>query len=263
MPVMTSYEPGTPSWIDFSTSDIEQAIAFYEGLFGWQAEEAGDPEQTGGYRMFTMDGKAVAGGMEIQTPGQPPAWTTYVTVEDVDASASRAEELGGTVIAAPMDVMTAGRMAVLSDPEGAVFALWQPREHIGSEIVNEFNTLTWNELRTRDPEAAKGFYGELFGWDALEFPSMEGYTVWTVGGAPPEQGKGGMIDIRGTPMPADIPPHWDVTFSVDDADGIAERCRELGGSVAAGPIDLPMGRMYALQDPSGANFTAMAFTGAG
>lgn len=261
MPEMSSYEPGTPSWIDFSTDDMEKAIAFYEGLFGWKAEEAGDPEQTGGYRMFTLGGKAVAGGMELRDQNQPPAWTSYVTVEDVDASVARAKELGGSVIAEPMDVMEAGRMAILADPEGALFALWQPREHIGAGIVNEFNTLTWNELRTRDPDAAKAFYGGLFGWDGLEFGAMSGYTVWTVDDAPPEQGRGGMIDMAVTEMPEGIPPHWDVTFSVEDADSIAEKCRELGGSIAAGPIDLPMGRMYTLQDPSGATFTAMTFKG--
>ncbi len=260
MPEMSSYEPGTPSWIDVGTTDMEAAIDFYEGLFGWRVEEADDPEETGGYRMFTLNGKAVAGGMETQDESQPPAWTTYVTVEDVDASAARAKELGGQVLYEPMDAMTAGRMAVLADPEGAVFALWQPVDHIGAGIVNEFNTLTWNELRTRDPEAAKKFYGELFDWNGLQFDSMEGYTVWTIGDAPPERGKGGMIDMAATDMPEGIPPHWDVTFSVEDADRTAEKCRELGGSVVAGPIDIPMGRMYTLADPAGAEFTAMTFT---
>jgi len=209
--------------------------------------------------MFTMDGKAVTGGMETQVENHPAAWTTYITVEDVDATVEPARELGAQVVAEPMDVMTAGRMAVLTDPEGAVFALWQPGEHIGAEIVNEFNTLTWNELRSRDPEAAKAFYGKLFAWDGLQFEAMEGYTVWTVGDVGPEQGKGGMIDMAATDMPEGVPPHWDVTFSVEDADQIAAKCSELGGSVAAGPIDIPMGRMYTLQDPGGATFTAMTF----
>jgi predicted enzyme related to lactoylglutathione lyase len=259
MPEMTSYEPGTPSWIDFGTPDMDTAISFYEGLFGWKAEEADDSEAAGGYRMFTRGGKFVAGGMPIQDENQPAAWTTYVTVEDVDASVATAKEVGGQVTVEPMDVMTAGRMAVLMDPEGAVFALWQPGEHIGAGIVNEYNTLTWNELRTRDPEAAKKFYGTLFGWDGLQFGAMEGYTVWTIGDVGPEQGKGGMIDMAVTDMPEGIPPHWDVTFSVEDADQVAAKCRELGGTVAAGPIDIPMGRMYALQDPGGAVFTAMTF----
>ena len=259
MPEMTSYEPGTPSWIDFGAPDMEAAIAFYEGLFDWRAEDAGRPEETAGYRMFTMNGKAVAGGMEVQDENQPAAWTTYVSVEDVDATVGTARELGAQVIAEPMDVMSAGRMAVLMDPEGAVFALWQPGDHIGAGIVNEFNTLTWNELRTRDPEAARAFYGKLFGWDGLQFEAMEGYTVWTMDDAPPEQGKGGMIDMAATDMPEGIPAHWDVTFSVEDADRTAAKCRELGGSIAAGPIDIPMGRMYTLQDPGGATFTAMTF----
>ncbi len=258
MPEMTSYEPGTPSWVDVTAPNVDAAVDFYEGLFGWEADQPDDSEESRGYRMFRMEGRPVAGVFPAGDDSFA-AWTTYVSVDDAEAAAARAGDLGGQVLAGPMDVMTAGRMAVLSDPEGAIFALWQPGEHAGAGIVNEFNTLTWNELRTLDPEKAKGFYGNLFGWDGLEFPSMHGYTVWTVDGAPPEQGKGGMIDMAATDMPEGIPPHWDVTFSVEDADRMAARCRELGGSVAAGPIDIPMGRMYTLQDPGGATFTAMTF----
>lgn len=257
MPEITKHEPGTPSWVDVASPDVDAAVDFYEKLFGWEAAEAGDPEETGGYRMLQQDGKAVAGAGPIQQEGQPPAWTTYVTVEDADATAERVKAAGGSVLAEPMDVMTAGRMAIFADPAGAVFAVWQPQEHIGAELVNEPNSLTWNELRTRDPEGAKAFYTEVFGWDPFAFEGMDGYTIWTIGGHAPENGKGGMIDMAVTEMPDEVPPHWDVNFAVEDADATAARCEELGGNVVVPPMDIPVGRMAGLQDPTGAMFTAI------
>lgn len=257
MPEMTKYEPGTPSWIDVASPDVDAAVTFYEGLFGWQTSEAGEPEETGGYRMFSQNGKLVAGVMPIQNEGQPPVWTTYVTVEDADATTEKAKQAGGSVMVEPMDVMTAGRMAVLGDPEGAVFAVWQPGETIGCELVNEPVSLTWNELRTRDPEEAKKFYSEVFGWGAGDFPAMEGYVIWFVGAFEPGNGKGGMINITNMPVPDEMPPHWDVAFSVEDADATASKCTELGGTVNMAPFDSPVGRMAALQDPAGAPFTVI------
>ncbi len=257
MPEMTSYEHGTPSWVDVASDDIDATVSFYEQLFGWEASEAGDPEETGGYRMLTQDGKAVAGAMALQGADQPPAWTTYISVDDADAAAERVKAAGGMVAVEPMDVMSAGRMAVFIDTEGAAFAVWEAKDHIGSELVNEPNSLAWNELRSRQPEAAKTFYSEVFGWDPMAFPEMEGYTIWTVGGSAPENGKGGMIDMATIPMPEEVPPHWDVNFAVADADATAARCAELGGTVIVPPMDIPVGRMAGLQDPTGAMFTVI------
>lgn len=257
MPERSSYEPGTPSWVDVSSPDVDAAVSFYEQLFGWEASEAGDPEETGGYRMFTQDGKPVAGAGPIQAEGHPPVWTTYVTVEDADATAEKVKAAGGSVFMEPTDVMTAGRMAIFADPAGAVFAVWEPKEHIGAMIVNEPNSLTWNELRTRDTEGAKAFYAAVFGWDGMAFPDMDGYTIWTLGGSGPENGKGGMIDMAVTPIPDEVPPHWDVAFAVVDADAMAARCAELGGNVIVPAMDISVGRMVGLQDPTGAMFTAI------
>ena len=258
MPERSSYEPGTPSWVDVASPDVDAAVSFYERLFGWQASEPGDPEETGGYRMLTQDGKAVAGAGPVQGDDHPPVWTTYVTVADADAAAEKVKSAGGSVFVEPMDVMTAGRMAIFADPGGAVFAVWQPREHIAAEIVNEPNSLTWNELRTRDPEEAKAFYAEVFGWGTTAFPDMPGsYTIWTVGGSAPENGRGGMIDMAATPIPAEVPPHWDVAFAVADADATAARCGELGGTITFPVMDTPVGGLVGLQDPAGATFTAI------
>jgi predicted enzyme related to lactoylglutathione lyase len=188
---------------------------------------------------------------------QPPAWLTYVTVEDADATAEKVKAARGNVMMEPFDVMTAGRMAMFADPGSAVFAVWQPKDHIGAELVNEPVSLCWNELRTRDPEGAERFYGEVFGWRAMAFEAMEGYAVWTLSGNEPENGRGGMIDMASVGMPAEIPPHWDTAFAVEDADTTAARCEELGGSVTVPPMDIAVGRMAGLQDPAGAAFTAI------
>jgi uncharacterized protein len=167
----TSYAPGTPCWVDLGTPDLDAAAAFYGGLFGWSVEEDENAEQTGGYRQAKLRGKPVAGVMPLMQEGQPPAWSTYVSVEDADATTAKIREAGGNVLVEPMDVLDLGRMAVFADPTGAVFGLWQPGSFIGAEVVNEAGGVLWNELNTRDTEAAKAFYRAVFGWgfDEREF----------------------------------------------------------------------------------------------
>ena len=148
MPEVAKYAPGTPSWVDLSSPDLEASARFYRELFGWTAQASEDPEARG-YTMLQQGGKNVA-GMGPAQPGQPPAWTSYVTVEDADAAAKRVEAAGGSVLLPPMDVMDVGRMAIFADPAGAVIAVWQPRSHKGADLVNEPNSLCWNELQTRD-----------------------------------------------------------------------------------------------------------------
>ncbi|HEY2331192.1 MAG TPA: VOC family protein, partial [Acidimicrobiales bacterium] len=150
----TDYAPGTPTWIDLGVPDIPKAAAFYGSLFGWTAEEAGPAEETGGYCNFTYKGHRVAGLGPAMNPG-PPFWTSYFAVTDADAAVAKAKELGGQVFAEPMDVMDQGRMAVLADPTGAAFSVWQAGIHKGAELVNEDNTWCWNELSTRDLDTAK------------------------------------------------------------------------------------------------------------
>src|SRR4051812_34112528 len=177
---MTDYAPGTPSWVDVSTTDIEAAKAFYGSLFGW--ESVSYPEM-GGYTNFTLDGKLVCGGVPIQSPGQPPAWSTYVCVADADATARAVGENGGQGAYEPMDVADLGRMAVCIDPTGAFFGLWQPGTHKGAQVVNQPGSFCWNELDTRDIEGAKAFYTKVFPWTAKTSGSgEESYTEWQLNG---------------------------------------------------------------------------------
>jgi predicted enzyme related to lactoylglutathione lyase len=239
---MPEYAPGTPSWIELSSPDTNASAEFYGELMGWSATEAG-PAETGGYRMLMQE-------------GQPTTWATYISVADADATAAKVKAAGGTEVVAPMDVMDIGRMAFFADPTGAVFGIWQPKTFAGADLVNEPNSLCWNEVLTRDADAGKAFYPAVFGWEGRP-PAFEGapetYTVWELGG----KQVGGMMQMNDEHFPAEIPPHWGVCFAVADCDATVARARELGATVTNEPVDMPIGRFAGLIDPQGASFTVM------
>jgi predicted enzyme related to lactoylglutathione lyase len=202
-------------------------------------------------------GKAVAGVGPLMAEGQPPAWTTYVYIEDADTTAKEIESAGGTALAPPFDVMTAGRMGVFADPTGAVIAIWQPRDFQGAQLVSEPATICWNELHTRDPERARQFYQDVFGWGG-QTSQMDGmtYTEWKLGDAT----IGGMMPM-GDQFPANVPPHWLVYFAVDDCDASVAKAGQLGGSVLSPAMDIPQGRFAVLGDPQGAAFGIIKLSG--
>jgi hypothetical protein len=247
----SSYVPGTPCWADLGTPDIEAAVSFYGGLFGWSIPESENAEQTGGYRQAMLRDKPVVGVMPLMQEGQPPAWSTYVSVEDADATTAKVREAGGNVLAEPMDVLDLGRMAIFMDPAGAAFGIWQPGSFVGAEVVNESNAMVWNELNTRDTAGAKEFYGAVFGWGSEDREFQTGnYTSWKVG----EDTAGGMIDITGR-VPDEVPNHWLAYFAVDDTDASIEQAKGAGGEVVFGPEDIgEVGRIAVLKDPFGAIF---------
>ncbi|MGH9004510.1 MAG: VOC family protein [Acidimicrobiia bacterium] len=252
MPERTSYAPGTPSWIDIGT-DVEGAKQFYGSLFGWSAMDAGPPEETGGYGFFLKEGKMVAGYGPQQNLEMPPFWTTYVCVVDADETSKKVEQAGGNVILAPMEVMSAGTMAVYQDPQGAFISVWQPSEHQGAQLVNEPGSFTWNELNTRDVEGSKAFYTAAFGWEA---ETHEGgpmaYTEFKVEGT----SIAGCMQMP--PMiPAQVPPHWLVYFAVEDTDATVAQVSELGGAVRMPGMDTPAGRIAVVADPQGATFAVI------
>lgn len=255
MPEKTAYATGQPCWVDLGTPDQEQAGEFYGALFGWRIVEDENAEQTGGYRTAQLDGKAVGGVMRLMQEGQPPAWMTHFKVDDTDSVAARARDLGGEVLAEPMAVLDYGRLAVVADPTGAVIGLWQPGTHTGSELAGEHGAPVWSELNTRDPEIAKAFYGDLFGWtyEEEEFGEAGIYTIISIGG----NTVGGLLDISGR-VPEEVPNHWLVYFAVDDANATLATVREKGGNVAFGPTDIPrVGRTAVVQDPFGAAFAVL------
>ncbi|MDQ6773610.1 MAG: VOC family protein [Candidatus Dormibacteraeota bacterium] len=255
---MPDYAPGTPSWVDLASPDLDASINFYTALFGWETRRTSDPA-FGGYTTFTKDGQEVAGAAPKMGESQPTAWSSYVSTSDAEATAKAVTEAGGTVLAAPMEVPTQGHMAVFMDPTGAAIAVWQPGGHKGAELVNEPGSLSWNELQTRDPQAAKGFYTNVFGWGTrdTEMPGMGTYTEWLLDG----KSIGGMMPM-GDQIPASVPPHWEVYFAVADCDGTVAQAKELGATVVAGPMDIPQqGRFATMLDPQGAVFSVIKLSG--
>jgi predicted enzyme related to lactoylglutathione lyase len=243
------YAPGTFSWTDLSTPDPDAAKAFYGALFGWQAEDVAVP---GGayYSMQRIDGKDVAAiapqPQAQRDAGAPPAWQSYITVASADAAAARAAEVGGTVHAPPFDVMDAGRMAVIQDPQGAFFMLWEPKGSIGAGLVNAPGALCWNELAAADLDAAPDFYSKLLGWRAEPFEGGPMRYLTIKNG---DATNGGMREKQ-----PEEPTYWLVYFAVEDADAGVERVEDLGGGAIAGPFEMAMGKIAVVRDPQGAVF---------
>jgi predicted enzyme related to lactoylglutathione lyase len=250
---MTEYAPGVPLWVDVSSPDLDKSRAFYSGLFGWDAQVVPDP-QAGGYTMFLLDGKMVGAASPTFSPEQHPAWSTYIATVDAASTAQAVKEAGGKVAMEPMDVMGQGRMAAFADPTGAYFFVWQPQQHRGAQLVNEPGSFSWNELYTRDMPTAREFYQKVFGWEVEETQMGQGaYTLFKVDGRPIAGG----MDMSF--LPADVPPHWLVYFSVANTDDSVAKAKELGGTILDGPNPTPMGPMAVMTDPVGAAFAVIQF----
>ena len=278
MPERDGYPAGVPCWVDTTQPDPDAAAEFYGGLFGWELEESMPPGSDGKYLMARIRGLDVAAISSVP-PGAPSmaVWNTYIWVDSADETAAKARDAGGQVLMEPFDVMEAGRMAVCADPEGAVFSVWQAKDHKGSQVVNEHGSVNFNGLNTRDIKGAQSFYRSVFGWETLELGP--GFMMWRLPGygdyleemnpglregmaemgAPP-----GFEDVVAGLNPIaedqpDMPPHWNVTFAVNDADAAAERAAELGGELVVPPMDAPWVRMTVVRDPQGATFIANQF----
>jgi uncharacterized protein len=277
------YPPGVPCWVDTTQPDPEAAVRFYGGLFGWEFEDRLPADAQGRYFVAQLQGRDVA-AVGSQPEGGPPAaaWNTYVSVASADDTAAEVQAAGGTALTDPFDVLDAGRMAVVADPAGAVFSVWQPNQHRGARLVNDPNTWNWSDLNTRDREGALAFYGAVFGWEAnaAQLETL-GFTFWRLpgygdflaigdpdlrrrqeeAGVPP-----GFADaiaalvVTGGDEPADVGSRWSVTFAVDDTDATAERAVELGGRVVTPPVDTPPVRRAVLADPQDAVFAVNTYT---
>jgi predicted enzyme related to lactoylglutathione lyase len=250
----SEYAPGEFCWVDLSTTDVEGALSFYGEMLGVESEPApGDPEETGGYGFLTKNGKMIAGYGPTQREGQPPAWSSYIKVLDADETTVRVKEAGGQVHFGPVDLPNdSGRMAVLQDPTGAFVCINQQQNHPGAQLVNEPGAWTWNNLMTRDIEAAQDFYGKVFGWTAEHNDEAPpNILMWQVEGQRWPEGMGGLMGITDD-LPAEMPAHWQVYFMVPNADEAIARAESGGAKLGFGPIDVPVARMATLVDPQGA-----------
>ncbi|MGW1769016.1 VOC family protein [Streptomyces sp. NPDC002073] len=253
----TDYVDGAPNWVDLGAPDIDAVSAFYAGLFGWDFE-AGGPD-VGGYGMFRLDGKTVAGGVSVTAGQGLPAWSVYFQSADADATAAAVRRAGGAVLYEPMDVVDAGRMAVFADPAGVVFAAWQPWGNTGLDTVTAVGALCWTELYTRDPAAAAAFYREVFRWEVIEVPFGEDtYTMVKPAGTADDAAFGGLVPIGSDPIEDASMPYWTPYFEVEDCDVTAARAEELGGKVRLTPVFMEgVGRFAKLADPYGARFAVI------
>ncbi len=254
---MTQYTPGTFSWTDLTTTDQEAAKAFYGELFGWEAQDMPAGEGMV-YTMMSLAGKPVAAisaqPEQQRDAGVPPTWNSYITVESANRTLERAQALGATVHAPAFDVLDAGRMGVVQDPQGAYFLVWEPGRHIGAGLVTAPGALSWNELASPDLDRSADFYRQLFGWtvEALEGTETPYLMVKSAAG----RNNGGIRPV----MPPGTPPHWLVYFGAEDIDASLAKVSELGGTLLLEPMEIGVGKIAVAQDPQGAAFALYAGT---
>jgi predicted enzyme related to lactoylglutathione lyase len=278
------YPPGVPCWVDTAQPDPKAAVAFYGTLFGWEFEDTMPPDSPGHYFIGRLRGRDVAAiGSQTENGPPTPVWNTYIWVDSADDTVAKVKEAGGATVVEPFDIPGAGRMGVFSDPTGAVFSVWQAKEHWGAQLVNEPGTWSWSDLNTRDAESAKSFYGAVFGWEADTTASgNDEYSMLRMPGygdflerldpglrqrlaeqaAPAgfEDVVGWMVPMSKEQFPDDTPSHWGITFGVDDADVTGDKAAELGAKVLVPPFDVPPVRLAVLADPQGAVFTVSKYT---
>lgn len=232
---------GTPGWADITVAEPGPVERFYGALLGWRFVASAD----GAYLTATLDGRAVAGVRVADAP-RPAWWCLYLATDDVAASVDRAVDAGATVLLPPVVVLEEGRMAVLADPTGAAVGLWESGSRTGWEVTDVPGAFVWAEQMSHDPDAARRFYVELFGYDAQDMSAPDfRYASLAVGGTP-AVGVGGY-----GPRAGDVPAAWTWYVAVPDAVDAARRVDALGGEVVSGPEDTPYGRMLLVRGPVG------------
>ena len=245
------YEPGVPCWVDTWQNDGVTAAGFYAGVFGWDIAEGP------AYSMARLRSRDVAGFGSPAPEGAAAQWTTYVWVDDVDATARTAAGAGGSVVAEPFDALDGGRIAIIADPAGAALGVWRPGEHTGAQLVNEPSAWAMSALFSPDAETARRFYGEVFGWETQEFDAGDFVaTMWRLPGfvgGEPEQPVPRDVVATMVEMPGEAT--WRPDFWVVDAEAAAAEADRRGGSVVQAPQESPVGKSAVLADPAGAVFS--------
>jgi predicted enzyme related to lactoylglutathione lyase len=238
---------GRFGWYDLVTNDASAAVAFYREVVGWQKQSW----EGGEYTLFT-GAQGPLGGV-IQRAGRPPHWTSYVLVDDVDAAAGKAKELGGRLYVQPSEIAGVGRYAVIADPQGASIALFTPvGEPLALHDITRQGEFDWNELLTTDQDKAFAFYSQLFGWQKLqeqEVPEVGTYLIYGIG----DKQLGGICTKTAGMMA--LPAAWIYYINIGDLDEATRRAIALGARLTRGPVDAPDGSHVAhLVDPQGAEF---------
>jgi uncharacterized protein len=253
MPEQTTPQANTFCWVELMTSDLAAGRKFYESLFGWKTSDVRGPQP---YAVANNGDKMVAGlgvlGDEAKKAGTTPSWLSYVAVSNAAEGAKKIEKLGGKALVGPLDT-DMGNMVVAQDPTGAVFALWQQKQSMGTFQYGEVGSVAWSELLTNNVDRAGSFYSNLFGWKLEPGQNPEiPYTVFKLG----DRLVGGMMAI--TKEMVDAPPAWWVYFEVADCDATLTKAKSLGGTIKRSGTDIPnVGRFGIVADPQGALFAVM------
>jgi len=246
MYTVTKYPHGTFSWAENSSTDPDLAVAFYMDLFGWSKYEI-PIDENNNYTMFQHQGQNVAALSGMLPEGVPSLWFNYVTVNNVDALVQVVTDNGGTITYGPWDVFDSGRLLHIADPEGAHLGLWQPKQHIGAGIVNTVGAMCWNELLTKDADAAKAFYSALFGWEYIV--DENGYIMIQNRG----RNNGAMMQMDESF--GGMPSMWQPYFTVADIDASIAKAGELGATIIIPKTEAPgAGHFAYMSDPAGAHF---------
>jgi uncharacterized protein len=264
-----AYEHGVPCWVDTLQPDVDAALEFYAGVFGWEFGESGampgDPP--GRYYVAQLGGRDIAGvgSLPAGPHSLPPSFNMYVCVDSVDAVASEVRSAGGAVLDGPFDAPPAGRIAVLADPTGAPVCVWEPGSRQGAQLVNEAGAWAISQLHTPDPERAAAFYGAIFGWTTETFGEGEGAVIMFrmpgyVGGEPQQPVSREVVAAMAGAQSGE-PPRWSADFWVADVDAAIASAERLGGHTVSPPFDTPVGKTAVLADPSGVSFTVSSVPG--
>jgi predicted enzyme related to lactoylglutathione lyase len=247
------HSPGSFCWIELATTDQNAAKDFYSSLFAWSPQDSPiGPNEV--YTIFKLEGRDAAAGYTLRedqrTHGVPPNWMIYITVDSADQAATKAKQLGATVVMTPFDVMDLGRMAVIQDPTDAHFCVWQAAKNTRIGIGGVSGSLCWADLSTPDPKRAGDFYSALFGWQIMaDEKDKSGYLhikngEHFIGGIPPAAHR-----------PPGVPPHWLAYFWVDDVDASAAKAKQMGANLCVPPMTIEnVGRMAVIADPQRAVF---------
>jgi predicted enzyme related to lactoylglutathione lyase len=246
MPQREESPIGAPCWIDLMSSDPDLATPFYTGLFGWSSERSG--EEFNDYITFYLDGRAVAGLMKAPEDAAQDCWTTYFRVSGIEEVVANAEKAGATVHLPPHAAGETGTFAILGDPAGAVFGLWEPDQHVGFEVVNEPGAPVWTELATTDFEGAQSFYASVFGWNYQPLDGSAEFQYVTIHTGEDEP-IGGILDAA--KILDRESPRWQTYLGTADTDAIVAQAVDFGGKVLEEPSDSEHGRIARIADPTG------------
>jgi predicted enzyme related to lactoylglutathione lyase len=239
------------------TNDIQKALTFYKKVVGWEVRDSGMPGPP--YMIFGMDGKDVGGMMTWAGTGATgaltPQWMGHIHTSDLDAELKAVSADGGTILKPAQVIPTVGRFAVVNDPQGVMYLLFEPGQTTAPPRLGQHapGNVGWHELLTDDAAKAFDYYSKHYGWTKDYAHDMGPMGVYQTFGMGLPVYSGGMMNRKAPGMPPGIPAHWQYYFNVDDVDAAHKRVEAAGGKTVMPPMDVPGGSriMQGIDDQGG------------